>query len=154
MRRILLFTLLLGMCVNGFAVDRFVAPDGSDSNPGTLLMPYKTFEKAISSAMPSDQIIVRGGTYLLSAGAGLVNMVNVKPYQSETVVFQIPNKPSITLDATMIVFTDLAAAGQADVRIILKPGGRLNNVKKTVRKTDSSRDLFITVNKSTVVTVE
>ena len=152
--RILSLLFIYSLSPAVFSADRYVSSSGNDTWPGTLLMPYRTLDKAVTSAMPADNIIMRGGTYALRAGAGLVNIVQVKPYQSETVVFTIPNKPSITLDATMIIFTDVTAVGDADVRIILKPGGRLNNVRKTIRKTDTSRDLFITVNKSTVVSVE
>ena len=38
-----------------------------------------------------------------------------------------------------------------DIYIRLKPGGRLNNVKITRRKTNISHDVLITVNKDTTV---
>ncbi len=51
----------------------YVAPDGDDSNPGTLLHPVRTLEKArdiartLNGAMKSDVTVnVRGGTYPLT----------------------------------------------------------------------------------------
>ena len=44
-------------------------------------------------------------------------------------------------------------SAQQNLHVVMEPG-RMNNVRVTRRLTDSSTDLFITVNKSTVVTVE
>ncbi len=45
------------------AVDRYVATTGKDTNPGTSSSPWKTIQKAASSAKPGDTVFVRGGTY-------------------------------------------------------------------------------------------
>jgi len=44
----------------------YIAPNGDDSNPGTITAPFKTFRPALSLAEPGDVIFVRGGAY----GAG------------------------------------------------------------------------------------
>jgi hypothetical protein len=41
----------------------YIAPDGSDTNNGTITSPYKTFQPAVTQANPGDTIYVRGGTY-------------------------------------------------------------------------------------------
>jgi len=41
----------------------FVSPSGSDTNPGTLLLPWKTIGKASIMVIPGDTIIIRGGIY-------------------------------------------------------------------------------------------
>lgn len=41
----------------------FVAPDGSDSGPGTRTVPWRTLARAISSLRPRDTLVVRGGEY-------------------------------------------------------------------------------------------
>lgn len=43
--------------------DYYVAPNGSDSNPGTILKPFKTWQKAVDVATPGKLIYLRGGTY-------------------------------------------------------------------------------------------
>jgi Pel9A-like, right handed beta helix region len=43
----------------------YVAPDGSDANPGSFESPFGTFNHAIAVAAPGDTICVRGGTYRL-----------------------------------------------------------------------------------------
>ncbi|MGD9030192.1 MAG: right-handed parallel beta-helix repeat-containing protein [Anaerolineae bacterium] len=40
-----------------------VAPDGSDSNPGTQSQPWGTFQHAADTAQPGDTVCFRGGTY-------------------------------------------------------------------------------------------
>lgn len=41
----------------------YVAPNGSDSNPGTQAAPFATLQKAHDVANPGDTIYMRGGTY-------------------------------------------------------------------------------------------
>ena len=43
----------------------YLAPDGSDDNPGTIDSPFATFDHAIAVAKPGDTIYVRGGIYML-----------------------------------------------------------------------------------------
>ncbi|MCE5278839.1 MAG: NosD domain-containing protein [Planctomycetaceae bacterium] len=45
-----------------------VAPDGDDRNPGTVLQPWKTLQKAAYSVQPGDAVFVRKGQY----AAGLI----------------------------------------------------------------------------------
>ena len=56
------------------SADYYVAADGDDSNPGTILQPFATIEKArlavrarIASGMTNDlTVMLRGGTYYIS----------------------------------------------------------------------------------------
>jgi hypothetical protein len=41
----------------------YVAPDGSDSYPGTITQPWKTWQKAFDSARAGDLVYFRGGVY-------------------------------------------------------------------------------------------
>jgi len=41
----------------------YVAPDGSDGNPGTETQPWATFQHAADAAQPSDTVCFRGGIY-------------------------------------------------------------------------------------------
>jgi hypothetical protein len=45
------------------SVNYYVAPDGSDSNPGTLSAPWLTIQKAMNSATPGSIVNIRAGTY-------------------------------------------------------------------------------------------
>ncbi len=49
----------------------YVAPNGSDSNPGTMSSPFLTLTKADSVAGPGTTIYLRGGTYYYSATVNL-----------------------------------------------------------------------------------
>jgi hypothetical protein len=41
----------------------YVALDGNDANPGTLAQPWRTIQKAMSSATAGSTVNIRGGTY-------------------------------------------------------------------------------------------
>src|SRR5690606_12633714 len=43
--------------------DYYIAPDGSDDNPGTLAAPFKTFAHADAVVKPGELVYVREGTY-------------------------------------------------------------------------------------------
>jgi hypothetical protein len=45
----------------------YVSPSGSDSNPGTILLPVRNLARAVSMAGPDSQIFLRGGTYAQSS---------------------------------------------------------------------------------------
>jgi len=41
----------------------YVAPDGSDSNPGTIDKPLESIQKAQELVSAGDTVFIRGGTY-------------------------------------------------------------------------------------------
>jgi hypothetical protein len=40
-----------------------VAPSGSDSNPGTLELPFRTVQQCVSVAQAGDTCLIRAGVY-------------------------------------------------------------------------------------------
>ena len=60
---ILLAAVLLYTSAAGAANTYYVAPDGSDTNPGTESMPLKTVQKGITQAGPGDTLYIKAGTY-------------------------------------------------------------------------------------------
>ena len=61
----MIFTMLfiLGMSTKAFSQAYYVAPDGADTNPGTLAEPWKTIQKSANTLTPGDTVYVRGGVY-------------------------------------------------------------------------------------------
>jgi len=55
------------------AATYYVAPGGSNSNPGTIAAPLQTLQKAHDIANPGDTIYMRGGTYPLTDSAVQIN---------------------------------------------------------------------------------
>src|SRR5438309_1763677 len=41
----------------------YVAPNGDDSNPGTIDQPWRTIQIAMKSAIPGSTVNIRDGTY-------------------------------------------------------------------------------------------
>ena len=62
-KKITLVFLLLCTTAFCFAATFFVAPTGSDNNPGTKALPFATIAKAQSLATPGDTVFLRGGRY-------------------------------------------------------------------------------------------
>jgi len=48
------------------ATTHYVAPHGSDTNPGTEAAPFKTVQEGVNHAGPGDTVYVKAGTYDLS----------------------------------------------------------------------------------------
>lgn len=60
--------LLSSLILN--ATEYYIAPNGSDSNPGTISQPWATWQKGFSSVSAGDILYIRGGTYTGMYGSG------------------------------------------------------------------------------------
>lgn len=81
----------------------YVSPEGLDTNPGTLELPFKTVQKGINSiTQPGDSVIVRGGVYSEKINIGSsksgnsTNRVVIQAYAGETPI----------LDGTNVTFVN------------------------------------------------
>jgi MYXO-CTERM domain-containing protein len=108
--------MLLSLGASGIAraADYYVATDGSDSNPGTMDMPFATLQKGASVAAAGDTVYIRGGTYKITtpanSGAGInftksgtsdTNRIKYWAYPGETPVFDFTNLVISTTGYTM-----------------------------------------------------
>ena len=93
---------MLGSTVRLDAAEYFVAPWGSDSNPGTSNAPFATPHKAVAAALaPGDTIWVRGGVYALNSriapGSSKVgapgNPIKLWAWPGETPIFDFATMP-------------------------------------------------------------
>ena len=64
---VMLFTFFMFSTLK--AATFFVAPDGDDTNPGTIDEPFATMQKGHDKASAGDTVFLRGGTYEISKGA-------------------------------------------------------------------------------------
>ena len=62
-RQFALFMLVIVVGWTSYAADLYVSPAGSDSAPGTKTAPWKTVQKAASSAKAGDVVNIRAGVY-------------------------------------------------------------------------------------------
>ena len=97
------------------AAEYFVAPTGSDSNPGTMASPFATIQKGNDVAAAGDTVWLRGGTYfstrqivLSRSGSSDTNRTKFWAYQTEVPI----------LDCSRYVSTNKAA----DVPAVLVTG--------------------------------
>jgi hypothetical protein len=104
----LLFWLVAGLGLlaarDVFATEYYVAPTGSDSNPGTQDSPFATLQKGADTAAAGDTVWIRGGTYKITtpknSGAGIelsksgtsdTNRIKYWAYSGETPLFDFSN---------------------------------------------------------------
>ena len=68
----------------------YVAPNGNDSNPGTELLPWKTFAKATSMATPGVTVFIKQGIYrerLVPVNSGTVDRpITFTSYPGDSVI--------------------------------------------------------------------
>src|ERR1043166_8406211 len=55
--------LWMGYAAAAYSAEYFVAPNGKDSNPGTLSEPFESINRAQRAAHPGDTVYLRGGVY-------------------------------------------------------------------------------------------
>ncbi|WP_437291910.1 right-handed parallel beta-helix repeat-containing protein [Sorangium sp. So ce406] len=97
------------------AAEHYVAPDGSDSNRGTMLQPFATLSKANSAAAAGDTIWVRGGTYYITGQ--LVLSRSGTSDTNRTKIWAYPGEKPV-LDASRYVTSNPAV----DVPVVLVTG--------------------------------
>lgn len=104
LREKLLTCMLVATSLSSRAAEFYVAPNGSDSNPGTLASPFASLSRGQQAASPGDTVWIRGGEYQFSAGLGASpnavlfnksglpgNRINYWAYPGETPVFDFFN---------------------------------------------------------------
>jgi parallel beta-helix repeat protein len=73
----------------------YVAPNGSDSNPGTESLPWRTVQKAADSLVAGETVFIRAGTYeeqVIPQNSGSAgNTITYTAYPGETVTIDGKN---------------------------------------------------------------
>lgn len=101
----------------------WVAPTGSDTNPGTEAAPLGTINEAFEQAAPGDTILVRAGTYVEeAAGVGYyltedesgtaTAPITLRGYPGDEVILDTSSgSNTVYCDADHVVFTGLTIVG-------------------------------------------
>jgi len=102
--------------------DYYVAPDGSDTNPGTISEPFFTLNQAWSVVEAGDLVFMRGGTYLYDSRQRLHDksgtadrLIRVWAYPGETPVISpsasFPETVGVHVSGDYLHFKGLEIAG-------------------------------------------
>jgi len=116
-------TLLIALTVcsvaHGLTSTYYVAPTGSNSNPGTEADPFQTVSWAIQQASSGDEIILREGTYneSLFIGSASPSDLTFSAFEDESPVLAVaPGSTLLTLSgASSIHFEGIGFQGGAIV---------------------------------------
>jgi hypothetical protein len=123
------------------AAEYYVAPDGNDSNPGTMTSPFATLQRGHDVAAAGDTVWIRGGTYAPTTGkstmAGYVisksgtsdtNRIKFWAYPGEHPVFDFSKLQLGTSTAAGIYVTGSWLHFKGfEVKNVPMPGGSSNN---------------------------
>ncbi|MEP7164958.1 MAG: hypothetical protein ABI741_09690, partial [Ferruginibacter sp.] len=101
------FLLVIILCLSSIisnASTYYVATTGSDSNPGTISAPFKTWDKLSSVMVAGDLAYIRGGTYFTTKAASASahvywqnlhgtasNWITIQNYPGEQPIFDCSN---------------------------------------------------------------
>ena len=67
----IIFTLIfLAFGLVASAATYYVATNGNNSNPGTIDLPWASWQKGFSTLLPGDILYIRGGNYTIMYGTG------------------------------------------------------------------------------------
>src|SRR5688572_14576008 len=82
--------LCFSLCYGTATAQYFVSTSGSDTNPGTLVLPFKTIQKAADIMVAGDSCFIMTGTYretVVPANNGAAgNPIVFKNYQNDKVI--------------------------------------------------------------------
>lgn len=86
--------------------DYYVSPNGSDSDPGSIDKPFKTFAKANSVAAPGNLIYLRGGVYAesvkLTKSGTSASPIRWQGFPGETAIIEGPGRTT-SLNTTLTI---------------------------------------------------
>ncbi len=111
----------------------YVAPWGSDGNPGTFTAPFRTIQYGVARLAPGDRLILRGGTYretVTIARQGTPELpIVIQGYGDEQVVidtgvtaFRAPGNSDWELyDASIGEYRSVRSYPAASIRAYLEP---------------------------------
>jgi hypothetical protein len=109
------------------AATRYVAPSGSDANPGTLAAPFRTVGRGIAALRPGDTTYVRNGTYVERVNLTMPSCTAtarcwVKRYPGERPVIQgvawLRGGSYWTIDGINVTWSSSNTSGEHMVKLV------------------------------------
>lgn len=111
----------------------YVAPNGSDSNDGSINTPFQTIQKAADVVNPGDTVIVKDGIYTAAPGKNWIVKLNRGGSPDAWVTFRSENKWGAVLD------------GKLEVEWCIVSGSNVNYIRIENFQITRSRDTGLQV---------
>jgi len=105
MDKIILILILTNFITIGYGAEYFVSPDGNDKNPGTLIKPFRTIQKAVKLVKSGDICFIRGGRYEES-----IKINNLKGKKQKPIIFTAYKDEKVILDGTRSITSNWEAS--------------------------------------------
>jgi hypothetical protein len=119
--------------INANVKGYFVSPNGSDSNPGTYTLPWKTIGHAVSKLRAGDILNIRGGTYRevisIHNSGSQTHPITVTNYGNETVTIDGNNMsfpphqsgtPLISVEGDWVIVKNLTISNSGEYGITVE----------------------------------
>ena len=140
---------------NADAAEYYVAPNGSDTNPGSMTQPFATLQKGHDVAVAGDTVWLRAGTYQISrqvrlskSGRSDTQRINFWAYQGETPVLDcsqyVPTNRGADVPAVLVTGSWLHLRGLEIANVLAGPSG--SHSISTVRSEGASNNIFELLN--------
>jgi hypothetical protein len=98
----------------------YVSPDGSDTNPGTFLLPWKTIVKASQMVRPGDTAYLREGVYFeaprFTTSGTESYPIKIQAYPGENVIIDGKNQLPLSYRGLVSVFGDWVEISGLEIR--------------------------------------
>ena len=109
----------------------YVAPDGMDSNTGTIWFPFRTIQHCLDVVQSGDTCLIRGGTYyeslVLRRSGSVTARITIKNYNGESVSVNSGGSRTLTVSGRLgyytiegLSFLTSGSGEQADGNVDLK----------------------------------
>lgn len=102
------------------SVEYYVSPQGSDSNPGTSLKPWKTISYAALKMLPGDTVYIREGVYneapRFTISGTQANPIKILAYPGETAVVDGNNRLPVSYRGLISVFGEWVLVSGLEIR--------------------------------------
>jgi len=106
----LAMAVLVGLCAALCCAEAagntyYVAPDGMDSNTGTIWFPFRTIQHCLDVVQSGDTCLIRGGTYyeslVLRRSGSVTARITIKNYNGESVSVNSGGSRTLTVSGRL-----------------------------------------------------
>jgi polysaccharide biosynthesis protein PslG len=124
--RLVLGTVVAALAIPALAAGQaladsfYVSPQGSDSNPGTEALPWRTVSHAASTVGPGATVLIAPGTYA-EAATLLVSGTEEAPITFKSESGEAPTLQSLTIGASYVTVKGLTIAGASRDCVTVEP---------------------------------
>lgn len=132
---------ILQFCLLGpvFAATYYVSPSGSDTNPGSEALPWRTIQKAASTLVPGDICLVEEGTYLENVSITRSGLIGAPIVFKSRIPLKALIEGAVTITGNYVILDGFKIKLLDGSGFGISITGSNNEVTKCLATTDSTK---------------